>query len=225
MKKRGVKFVCSPHISWPPPSLCKALELQKLGSGSAGVACERSWVGAFPSCEWNSSSLVLEPKITRETVSEIPFLSSYCLPPLEPPITWTAISSWAVGATVEATSRWQVEMLADGSSVALEGKRQTEKSSQPGKALNRPRWGIRIGLCSHALPMSSGSWNFDSFSSFGLSPKSYQKRCLPSISTIHSFNQPSNQLAKNSHFSHRLAFHIEPLENARLGFYKKIYVI
>lgn len=94
----------------------------------------KSWVNHFP--------LAHELKITSGAESETSLLSSYCLPTLEPPTT-----RGTAGATVKAISSWQVERLADGSIVQWR-ENEADRKIFPTRALNKPRWGVCVGLCS-----------------------------------------------------------------------------
>lgn len=86
-----------------------------------------------------AASLVHEPKVTTEALSEISFLSSYCPKPLEPPPTGTAVpragGGQSGGRLCGSHLSWQVVMSAEMPAVAVEGKEaERERSSQPGKA-------------------------------------------------------------------------------------------
>lgn len=79
-----------------------------------------------------AASLVHEPKVTMEALSEISFLSSYCLQPLEPPTTWTAISRGMGGCLCGRHLSWQVVMSAERPAIAVE-KKEADRETLPAR--------------------------------------------------------------------------------------------
>lgn len=116
-------------------------------------------------------------------MEEISLLSSYSLPPLEPPVAQTAISRGTAGAAMGAKSGWQVE-------------RSAEAPAGAGRTLNMPREGISVGVYevrsvkNHALSTCSEGGRSDNFST--LCNFHFQTIIH---STNHQINQPKTPIS------------------------------
>lgn len=146
-KRKAVKFIYSTYLSWPTSASCKALMLHTLGSGSAEASCERSWAaswnaGTFWSRRWMSCLCSVWARChqgsTGRNFPPVFLLPATLRAALHMDCHFKGSSRSNYGSHLKLAGGEVIRRTCSG----CEGKRrQREKSSQPRKVLNRPRWG------------------------------------------------------------------------------------